>query len=454
MTLTSVNPATGETIKTHKEHSGAEIDAALDRAAHYSRAVRRADFATRAERMRRAADLLDSERDAFAKLMTAEMGKTIAASRAEAEKCAWVCRYYADNAEAFLADETIETDKARSFVRSLPLGPVLAVMPWNFPFWQVMRFAAPALMAGNAGLLKHASNVSGCALAIEDLFRRAGFEDGAFQTLLIGSARVESVLRDQRVMAATLTGSEGAGSAVARVAGAEIKKTVLELGGSDAFLVMPSADLDKAAEIGVKARTINNGQSCIAAKRFIVHAEIYDDYRDRFLERLQALTVGDPMREETDIGPLVSEKAREEVNGQVFDSVGDGAVRAWGAEMMEGPGAFYRPGLLENIPRGCPAWEEEVFAPVALFFRAESFDRAVDLANDHRYGLSSAIWTEDASEQEAAIERLEAGATFINDMTASDPRLPFGGIKKSGYGRELARDGIREFVNRKTVAVG
>lgn len=452
MSLKSVNPATGETIQTYESTSDADIDKALTQAESYCASLKRTDFASRAEKMRKAADILEQDKDHWAKLMTSEMGKTITAARAEAEKCAWACRFYADNAESFLADEAIEADKSKSFVRHLPLGPVLAVMPWNFPFWQVIRFAAPALMAGNAGVLKHASNVSGCALAIEEIFKKAGFEDGAFTTLLIGSDRVERVLKDDRIKAATLTGSEPAGSAVAGTAGAEIKKTVLELGGSDAFIVMPSADLEKAAEIGVKARTINNGQSCIASKRFIVHEDVYEDYKALFLEKLQALKVGDPMDGDTDIGPLVSEKAREDIHAQVFDSIEAGAVRTWGAEVMDGPGAFYRPGILEEISPGSPAYDDEIFAPVALFFRAVNLDRAIALANDHRYGLSSVIWTKDEAEQEQAIERLQAGATFINDMTASDPRLPFGGVKKSGYGRELAQDGIREFVNRKTVA--
>ncbi len=452
MTLKSVNPATGETIAEYEEHSDTEIDAALARAEAAFAAVSIRDFAGRAEKMRAAADILDAEADSFAALMTSEMGKTIASARAEAKKCATACRYYADNAEAFLADEAMTSDHARAFVRNLPMGPVLAVMPWNFPFWQVVRFAAPALMAGNVGLLKHASNVTGSALALEDLFRRAGFEDG-FQTLKIGSKRVEGVIRDSRVKAVTITGSEGAGSKVAEAAGSSIKKTVLELGGSDAFVVMPSADLDKAVETGVTARMINNGQSCIAAKRFIIHDDIYDEYRDRYVERLKALKVGDPMAEDTDIGPLVSARAREDLHAQVWDSVEDGAVRSFGAEPIEGPGAYYQPGILENIPVSAPAYKDELFGPVAIFFRAATFRRAIEIANDHRYGLGSAIWTNDAAEIEAAADGLEAGCTFVNAMVASDPRLPFGGVKKSGYGRELARDGILEFVNRKTVAV-
>lgn len=453
MALKSVNPATGETIAEYADHTDREIDAALDRAEAAFRAGDIRDFAGRAAKMRAAADILDAERETFAALMTAEMGKTIVSARAEAEKCAGACRFYADNAERFLADEELPSDHTRAFVRHLPLGPVLAVMPWNFPFWQVMRFAAPALMAGNTGLLKHASNVTGCALALEDIFRRAGFGD-AFQTLKIGSPKVAAVIADRRIRAVTLTGSEGAGKSVGAAAGGAIKKTVLELGGSDAFIVMPSADLDAAVETGVKARMINNGQSCIAAKRFIVHDDIYDAFRDRFVETLKTLKIGDPMRDDTDIGPLVSARAREDLHAQVFDSVGDGAVRSWGAEPISGKGAFYKPGVLENIPVSSPAYKEELFGPVAILFRAASFGRAIDIANDHRYGLGSAIWTNDPAEIEAAADRLEAGCTFVNAMVASDSRLPFGGVKASGYGRELARDGIVEFVNRKTVAIG
>ncbi len=450
--LTSTNPATGETIAEYAEHTDKELDAALDRAQAAFRAVRLRDFTGRAEKMRAAADILDAERERFAALMTAEMGKTIVSARAETEKCAGACRYFAEHAEAFMADETLESGHARAFVRHLPTGPVLAVMPWNFPFWQAIRFAAPALMAGNTALLKHASNVTGCALALEDLFRRAGFDD-AFQTLKIGSARVASVIEDDRVAAVTLTGSEGAGVSVGEAAGRAIKKTVLELGGADAFIVMPGADLDAAVETGVKARLINNGQSCIAAKRFIVHDDIYENYRDRFLARLQALKIGDPMRDDTDVGPLVSTRAREDLHAQVFDSVGEGAVRTWGAEPMPGKGAWYLPGILENIPVSSPAYKEELFGPVAGFFRAASFERAIAIANDHRYGLGAAIWTNDADEIAEAADRLEAGCTFINAMVASDSRMPFGGVKRSGHGRELARDGMLEFVNRKTIAI-
>lgn len=453
MSLKSVNPATGETIETYTPHNDEQVDIAIAEAEAYSKSINRKDYARRAGKMRKAADALEANRDRYARLMTSEMGKTLTSARAEIDKCAWACRFYADNAEDFLADEVIRSDHKKSYVRNIPLGPVLAVMPWNFPFWQVFRFAAPALMAGNAGLLKHASNVSGCSLAIQEVFEQAGFEEGAFSSLLIGSHKVERILKDDRVRAATLTGSEPAGSAVASLAGKEIKPTVLELGGSDAFIVMPSADLDKAAEIGVKARVVNNGQSCIAAKRFIVHEDVYEDYKERYLAHMKALTVGDPMKEDTDVGPLVSKQGREDLNAQVYDSVEKGAVRTHGAEVMEGAGWFYKPGILEQIEPGSPAYDDELFGPVALFFKAVNLERAIGLANDHRYGLGSAIWTNEDSEIEEAVERLEAGATFVNNMVASDPRLPFGGVKKSGYGRELSHHGIKEFVNQKTVTL-
>jgi succinate-semialdehyde dehydrogenase/glutarate-semialdehyde dehydrogenase len=381
------------------------------------------------------------------------MGKTLKSAVAEVEKCAWVCRYYAEHAEKHMADEPIETAASRSFVRHLPIGPVLAVMPWNFPFWQVFRFAAPALMAGNTGLLKHASNVPRSALAIEEVFRRAGFPEGCFTTLLIGSSKVERVLQDDRVRAATLTGSEGAGRAVGAVAGAQIKHSVLELGGSDPFIVMPSADLESTVRSAVVGRTINNGQSCIAAKRFIVHTEIYKAFTERFVAAFEALKVGDPMQEDTEIGPLATEAIRREVDSHVRESIDKGAQRLAGAETIDGPGYFYRPGILARIPESAPAYSEEVFGPVALLFEACDLDDAVRIANASRFGLGSSIWTKNEREIERAINELDAGATFVNAIVASDPRLPFGGVKVSGYGRELSRDGIREFVNRKTISV-
>jgi succinate-semialdehyde dehydrogenase/glutarate-semialdehyde dehydrogenase len=401
--------------------------------------------------MMRAAEILEAEKNDLARLMALEMGKPIKGGIGEAEKCAWVCRYYAENAQHPLADQVVETNASRSFVRFQPLGPVLAVMPWNFPFWQVFRFAAPALMAGNVGLLKHASNVPQCALAIEDVFRRAGFPEGAFQTLLVGSEAVQGILEDKRVVAATLTGSEEAGRSVASIAGKQIKKTVLELGGSDPFIVMPSADLDEAVTTGVKARTINNGQSCIAAKRFIVATEIYDDFERRFVEEMQALRVGDPLDENIDIGPLAMKQILNDVDEQVKRSVAAGAVVLTGGKRLDRAGSFYEPTVLANLPTDAPVSCEEVFGPVAMLFRVNNIDQAIELANATTFGLGAAAWTEDSTEQERFTEELDAGCVFLNGMVASDPRLPFGGIKNSGYGRELSEFGIREFVNIKTV---
>ena len=386
--------------------------------------------------------------------MTTEMGKPLKAAISETEKCAWVCRYYAENAERHLADEVVETNAKRSYVRFQPLGPVLAVMPWNFPFWQVFRFAAPALMAGNVGLLKHASNVPQCALAIEDIFRRAGFPEGAFQTLLIGSDKVESILNDARVVAATLTGSEPAGASVASIAGKQIKKTVLELGGSDPFIVMPSANLDEAVTTAVKARTINNGQSCIAAKRFIVAAEIYTAFEKKFVEEMKALRIGDPLEESTDIGPLATTQIVKDLEKQVEQAVASGARVLTGGKRIDRPGNFYEPTVLVNVDPATPVSCEEIFGPVAMLFSVNNTDEAIHLANATPFGLGSAAWTNDAAEQEQFINELQAGCVFINGMVASDPRLPFGGVKHSGYGRELAEFGIREFVNIKTVWIG
>ena len=406
--------------------------------------------------MLRAAEILENEKKEFARLMTIEMGKPIQAAVQETEKCAWVCRYYAEHAERHLADEIIETNATMSFVRFQPLGVVLAIMPWNFPFWQVFRFAAPALMAGNVGLLKHASNVPQCALAIEDIFRRAGFLDGAFQTLLIGSEEVQRVLEDPRVTAATLTGSEPAGRSVASIAGKQIKKTVLELGGSDPFIVMPSADLEAATATAVKARTINNGQSCIAAKRFIVHAQIYDEFEKRFVESMKALRIGDPMDEATNIGPLATAQILKDLEEQVQVSVAAGAKILTGGQKFKADGDlaggnFYEPTVLADIPKDSPACRDELFGPVASLFRVANIDEAIELANDTPFGLGSAAWTNDESDLKRFVEELEAGSVFINGMVASDPRLPFGGVKHSGYGRELGEFGIREFVNIKTV---
>lgn len=454
MPIASVNPATGETIKTFEPLSDAEIAEKLQRAADTFRAYRLTTIEARASLMMRAAEILETEKHDFARLMTMEMGKPIKGAIGEAEKCAWVCRYYAENATQHLADKLVETNAKKSYVRFQPLGPVLAVMPWNFPFWQVFRFAAPALMAGNVGLLKHASNVPECALAIEEIFLRAGFPEGAFQTLLVGSDAVPRILEDTRVVAATLTGSEPAGRSVASIAGKQIKKTVLELGGSDPFIVMPSAKLEETIPTAVKARTINSGQSCIAAKRFIVAADIYAEFERGFVEEMKTLRVGDPLDEATDIGPLATEQILKDVDEQVKTSLAAGAHILTGGKRLDRPGNFYQPTVLANIPHDSPAYCEEVFGPVALLFRVNNIDEAIELANATTFGLGAAAWTDDQHEQERFIEEIEAGSVFINGMVASDPRLPFGGIKNSGYGRELGEFGIREFVNIKTVWVG
>ena len=453
MTLQSINPATGELIESFEEISDADLEAALARAQQTFRSYRSTSFAERAGWLHKVAQILADEKDKWARLMTREMGKTYKAAVAEAEKCAWACRYFAENGERFLADEAIETDADKSYVRYLPLGPVLAVMPWNFPFWQVMRFAAPGLMAGNVGLLKHASNVSRCALALEEIFRRAGFPAGAFQTLLMSSKRVARVIADNRVKAVTLTGSDAAGSQVAEQAGKHIKKSVMELGGSDPFIVLPSADLDAAVRTAVTARNINNGQSCIAAKRFIVHARVYDEFERRMVQALERLKVGDPIREDTDVGPLATAQILETVARQVDQSVQAGARLLTGGKRLDRPGNFYQVSALAQIPRDAPAYREEVFGPVALLFKARDLGEAIELANDSAYGLGSSVWTHDDEERRRCVDELEAGATFINAMVVSDPRLPFGGVKRSGYGRELARNGIREFVNVKAVSI-
>jgi succinate-semialdehyde dehydrogenase / glutarate-semialdehyde dehydrogenase len=451
MPIASVNPATGEIIRTFEPLNEAQIDEKLQRAADIFRVYRRTTFESRESMMRRAADILETEKNDFARLMTREMGKPIKGAVGEAEKCAWVCRYYVENARQHLTNKLVETNATKSYVRFQPLGPVLAVMPWNFPFWQVFRFAAPALMAGNVGLLKHASNVPQCALAIEDIFRRAGFPEGAFQTLLVGSDAVPRILEDPRVVAATLTGSEPAGRSVASIAGKQIKKTVLELGGSDPFIVMSSAELQVAVTTAVKARTINNGQSCIAAKRFIVAADIYDEFERSFVEEMKSLRVGDPLDEATDIGPLATEQILKDVDEQVKTSVAAGAHILTGGKKLDRAGNYFEPTVLANIPHDSPAYCEEVFAPVALLFRVNHLEEAIQLANATTFGLGAAAWTNDLLEQEVFIDELEAGCVFINGMVASDPRLPFGGIKNSGYGRELGEFGIREFVNIKTV---
>jgi len=453
MAIQTQNPATGEVLKTFEPHTDAEVDLFIAKSVVAHNQLRKWSFEKRAVAMRKAAQIMRDEADVLGKIMTLEMGKTLISAIAEVKKCAAGADYYAETAKQHLADEIVQTDAQKSYRKFLPLGPVLAVMPWNYPIWQVIRFAAPALMAGNTALLKHASNVPQCALFIEDILSRAGFPDGAFQTLLIGGAKVERILRDPRVKAATVTGSESAGASVAAICGEEIKPTVLELGGSDAFIIMPSADLNKAAEIGTIARTQNNGQSCIAAKRFIIHAAIYDEMKKKLVQQFEALTIGDPMKCDTDIGPLVNQEAVNAVVDQVEAALNDGAVRVCGAEAVDGEGYYYRPGILENIPKTSRAYSEEIFAPVALLFKVKSLDEALEIANSSPFGLGSAVFTQDKDEQAQAINELEAGATFINAMTISNVHLPFGGIKRSGYGRELAAEGIKAFCNTKTVYI-
>lgn len=453
MTIQSVNPATEEIIKTYNEHTSSDVEQAIALAHETFHSHRLTSFSDRKKLMMNAADILESEKETWAALLTSEMGKTFKSAIAEVEKCALVCRHYAQNAEMIMQDEIIETEASKSYVKHLPIGIVLAVMPWNFPFWQVFRFAAPALMAGNVGLLKHASNVPGSALAIEEIFNRAGFEKGCFQTLLIGSEKVEAILKDDRVRAATLTGSELAGRSVAATCGGEIKTTVLELGGSDAFIVMPSADMKLALEKAVTGRTMNNGQSCIAAKRFIIHADVYDEFKDKMVERFDALKVGDPMNSDTDIGPLALKQIRDELDEQVKASVKVGATILCGASIPDGDGYFYTPAILADIPKNAPAYSEELFGPVASLYKVENLDEAIKLANATRFGLGSAIMTQDDQEIKIACRDLDAGSTFVNSNVASDPRLPFGGVKSSGYGRELAKDGLMEFINRKTISI-
>jgi succinate-semialdehyde dehydrogenase/glutarate-semialdehyde dehydrogenase len=457
MAFATVNPATGETVKTFDSLTHDEVEERIALASATFDSFRRTAFVQRAEWMTRAADLLEQEQDAIAATMTTEMGKTLVSARAEAVKCATGMRYYAENAESFLSDVPADAgavNASRAYVRYQPLGVVLAVMPWNFPLWQVVRFAAPALMAGNVGLLKHASNVPQTALYLGEIFTRAGFPSGCFQTLLIGAGDVEAVLRDPRVAAATLTGSEPAGRSVAKIAGDEVKKTVLELGGSDAFVVMPSADLDRAVSTAVTARVQNNGQSCIAAKRFIVHTDVYDDFAAQFVERMSSLVVGDPADEDTDVGPVATEQGRTDLEELVADAVSKGAQVLCGGQRPDRPGWFYPPTVLAGITTQMRLYAEESFGPVATLFRAADIDEAIDIANATTFGLGSNAWTSDPPEQERLVADLAAGQVFVNGMVTSHPQLPFGGIKRSGYGRELADLGIREFCNAKTVWVG
>jgi succinate-semialdehyde dehydrogenase / glutarate-semialdehyde dehydrogenase len=453
MSIATINPATGETLKIFQPLTDAEIEQKLQLAVAAFHAEGTTPFAERARRMTRAAEILERDKNKFAKLMTLEMGKPYKAAVAEAVKCAGGCHYYAQNAERFLADEVLDTGAQKSFIRYRPIGPVLAVMPWNFPFWQVIRFAAPALMAGNVGLLKHASNVPQCALALEEIFLEAGFPAGAFQTLLIGSQQVDAILNDPRVVAATLTGSEQAGIQVGMAAAKRIKKVVLELGGSDPFIVMPSADLDAAVATAVEARVINNGQSCIAAKRFIVAESIAPEFEKKFVARMEKLRVGDPFDEKTELGPLATADAVKSLDADVQKTVRAGAKVLTGGHPLNLPGNYYAPTVLTNIPKESPAYREEFFGPVASLFRVKDIDEAIRLANDSRFGLGASAWTTDDGERERFINEIESGMVFINKMVASDPRIPFGGVKSSGHGRELSANGIREFMNIKTVSI-
>jgi succinate-semialdehyde dehydrogenase/glutarate-semialdehyde dehydrogenase len=454
MAIASINPATGEVIKTFQPLSDQEIEKKIQLAVSTFKAERNTPFSERSKRMCRAAEILERDKEKFAHVMTLEMGKTYKSAVAEAVKCTTACRYYAENIEKFMADEVVQTGAKKSFIRYLPIGPILAVMPWNFPFWQVIRFAAPALMAGNVGLLKHASNVPQCALAIESIFLEAGFPEGAFQALLIGSNQVDELLNDSRIVAATLTGSEQAGIQVGVGAAKRIKKVVLELGGSDPFIVMPSADLDAAVATAVQARVQNNGQSCIAAKRFIVAESIADEFERKFVSRMQSLQVGDPFDPNTELGPLATPDGVKGLDADVQKTVAAGAKLLTGGHPLQRKGNFYAPTVLTNVPKGSPAYKEELFGPVASIFRVKDQDEAIRVANDVRFGLGASAWTNDENEQQRFINELEAGMVFINKMVASDPRIPFGGVKQSGHGRELGLVGLREFLNAKTVWVG
>jgi len=454
MALKTINPANGELVQEYQEHSPEQTQYTISKAHDAFEDWRHCTFDERAALMREAAGVLRERAGKYAKLMATEMGKPLKDGRAEAEKCAWVCDYYADNAEDFLKPEKIETDASKSFVTFQPIGVVLAVMPWNFPFWQVFRFAAPGLMAGNAAVLKHASNVSACALAIEEVFKLAGFPENIFRTLLIGSDQVEAVIQNPLVKAVTLTGSTPAGKAVAKKAGEMLKKTVLELGGSDPYVVLADADLEETVETCVTSKLINSGQSCIAAKRFIVEKAIGETFEQLFVERMKQHQYGDPMLEETDIGPMARHDLRDDLHRQVVDSLEKGAQCRIGGEIPKNKGAFYPPTVLTQVSQGMPAYNEELFGPVASIITADDENEAIAIANDSIYGLGAAVFTKDAAKGERiAAERLEAGCCFVNSFVKSDPRLPFGGIKESGYGRELSHYGIKEFVNIKSVYV-
>ena len=453
MTFRSVNPATGEQIEVREAIGDVEVDELVRRADSAFSTFRELGYEERGELLRSAAEILEEESEELGRLMTREMGKPVEQAVSEAEKCAWVCRHYADHGAGYLAEEPVDTGARRSFVRYEPMGPILAVMPWNFPFWQLFRHAAPALMAGNVVLLKHAPSVPGCARAIEGVFDRAGFPEGAVQNLFVDEQQVADLLEDPRVRAATLTGSVPAGKAVAAEAASRVKKSVLELGGSDPFVVLPSADLGTAVETAVRARVQNNGQSCIAAKRMILHEEIADEFRDRFVERMESLEVGDPADPASDVGPLAAEHVLRDLDRQVRETLDAGAEALCGGEPLDRDGFWYPPTVLDEIPIDSPAYREELFGPVASLFEVPDLDGALRLANDTDFGLGASAWTTDEDERERLVRELEAGVVFVNEMVKSDPRLPFGGVKESGYGRELGRAGIREFVNVKTVWV-
>lgn len=451
MTIQTIYPATGKIIKTYQEMSAAEVAKNISAAQRAFIDWRQTDFATRAKHMHKAAQILRNDKKKYAELMTLEMGKPIKEGLGEVEKCAWACEYYAENAEKFLQPETITTDAKKSFVIFQPLGVVLAIMPWNFPFWQVFRFAGPALMAGNAGVLKHASNVPGCALAIEDIFRKADFPENLFRSLLIGSAQVNAVIENPQIAAVTITGSTAAGRAVAAKAGSCVKKTVLELGGSDAYIILADANLAAAVDICVAAKLVNSGQSCIAAKRFIVVESVYKEFCNLFVKKMASANMGDPMLEQTTLGPQARIDLRDHLHGQVQKSVVLGAQILLGGEIPKGPGAYYPPTVLANVKKDMPAYEEELFGPVAAIIKVKDEVEAVHIANDSKFGLGAAVFTRDAKKGERLAGELQAGSCFVNAQVHSDPRLPFGGIKESGYGRELSQFGIREFVNIKTI---
>jgi len=451
--MESINPSNGKVIQQYNEHNSSDCDEIINLVDNDWQLWKQTSMVERKTLMDEAAAILRRKKAEFAMLITSEMGKTISESEAEVEKSAWVCEYYAENAEKFLQDEPIETDAVKSFVSFEPLGPVLAVMPWNFPFWQVFRFAAPALMAGNAGILKHASNVPGCALSIESIFREAGFPKNLFRTLLIKGSKVEHVLKNEKVVAATLTGSELAGSKVASLAGKYLKKTVMELGGSDPFIVLKDADMEKCAKTAVTARMINAGQSCIAAKRFIVDAEVYDGFLEKVKSLLAGLKTGDPLNPDTQYGPMARLDLLEDIDRQVRESVSLGARLVLGGQRTVGEGFYYKPTLIAEVTQNMPVFAEETFGPVLAVMRVESASEAIDVANNSFYGLGASIWSKNIDDGIQLAREIESGAVFVNGMTKSDPRLPFGGIKRSGYGRELSHYGIKEFVNIKSIVV-